>query len=963
MAYVVEMTGYDPVNEVEVTSRFAMGEGIAFSDVDYAYGGLLKWDSTSQKIDVTETGSVAQGTDNGELTISNQPPSILEPGPWDDMVDWIWQGQTVKLYWVEGTLWSAAVEIDQGILEQPWADLNLNGSSIGSAIRFQLRDPRQVLDVPLQPIKLAGDNVDGAGVEGGPDVEGQPRPIIYGLVSNISPPRVNEGKLIYIVADKPVSVLCVRDGGNSIPAGTIRGSLASLEGTDPDPGTHDVYAGTEGTYIRLGTAPIYNLTMDADEALGVVADRSHGQIWKRFRAERTDGTTDEDSVDALDAIDPYEAGYYFSSEVTKLAAIGQILTGCGSYEVLNDAGDWVIEKLDLPTLTPVRELEILTPDLEVKENTRLLSQLGRVRPNYAIKGAPPYRVNVRWGHNYTIMEDAAFAGVADQRLKDKFKTQWRTATATDPTVWDPVTETGLYKNAPALTVDTGYQPGEDFITSPGATAEAERQLAIFSILRGQYVASYAATNSDRIRTGSTVKLTYPGMGLSGGAMFRVLQAGLQLDASSANLVGGLVIGLQRALPLPPLRFDITIIPIFGQSNSESADSVYIIDREANPNVIMLDTMRPRHWSGGAYGTEFSPARAEEYIDVSGNHWGGDLAIALGKMMVQLLEAENAEGFSYNTQFILPVYIGQSSSSIAQMSYGTAVFDDVMEHMAAIKAAADAAGYSCGIGCAAHLWGADGYDDNIGTAQWELDVDGYWKLGGDFDTHISPIFGQDGEEFLVGIMQTAAHGARGYASNPFGAVAENNLVNAQARYELIDAEGSYFYAGSNQGLAGSGVHHSAREDARVGAMIGYWAKRRLVDNQVWPTYLPALSRINTTEIRATISGFVDGDYLLPVPNGLTPTQMQPNYGLIVVDPASPTVEHALARAPYDEDNEIVFKSASTWPTDVEVRNGARNTSNVHAGNYVVANPNAPTYTIDGTTFTLWRHIPIFQEAVA
>lgn len=88
MSYVVEMTGFDKVAAVEKTVLFAMGEGIAFTDTQYAPGALMKWESATQRIDISTTGRVSIASDGGEIMLGNFPDTVLEAGPWDVMADW-----------------------------------------------------------------------------------------------------------------------------------------------------------------------------------------------------------------------------------------------------------------------------------------------------------------------------------------------------------------------------------------------------------------------------------------------------------------------------------------------------------------------------------------------------------------------------------------------------------------------------------------------------------------------------------------------------------------------------------------------------------------------------------------------------------------------------------------------------------------------------------------------------------
>lgn len=540
MAWVVEMTGYDPVALEMKTVRFAMGEGIPFTDVPYAPSAMQRWTSASQRIEFAANGTLSMSGDGGEVLLANLPDSVDEEAPLDAMADWVWQNQAVALYSVPGTLWSAATKVAAGILEQPVANLDVGGG-YSSVLRMQIRDPRAAFETPLQPVKYLGTNVGPAGVEGDDSLKGRPKPILYGLVSNFSPPLVNSSLLIYQLADRAVTILCVRDGGVPLAAGVTRASLASLQANDPASGAYDLFSDATGTFIRLGSKAIFNLTVDADEASSE-ANQSHANIWARLRGTRIGSTIDTASVTAANTLDLAGAGFYWDDEISQNDALTEVLSSFSGYEVQLLSGTWTVAKMVIPSGTPVIELVQIGTTTRMKATSRAMMKLARARPGYAPNGAPPFRVNIRWGRNYTIMDSQAFAGVVSQRLLEKFAVEYRITSASDAATWNPVAQTGLWKNAPELTIDTAYQPGDDGLTSPGAVAEATRILALLGPLRGQYQTKHVMEPTDALLPGQVVKATYPRMGLSGGKLFRILEVGLTVEKSVATTE--MVIGLQ-----------------------------------------------------------------------------------------------------------------------------------------------------------------------------------------------------------------------------------------------------------------------------------------------------------------------------------------------------------------------------------------------------------------------------------
>lgn len=541
MAWVVELNGYDILGASAKTLLFALGQGIAFTDHTYAPSGLVSWTSPSQRIDIGSAGQVVSAADLGEIVIANAPDDITQAGPWDALAGYAWQGRVATLYWVPARVWANRVVSAVGLLQQPFAALVLNGSLQGS-LTFGLSDPRAELDTPLQVVKYGGTNVAPNGVDGVADLKGKPRPVLYGVASNIPGVLVNFPKLIWELTDKLATVLCVRDGGVWLAAGTSRANTTSMLANAPTPGTYDYCSTSTGTYVRLGSTPVFKPAFDVQEG-ALSSDRTHAQVWKRIRTERcltAGGSIVGASVTATDVVDPNEVGFWFDAEITRRVAIDQVLASLSGYEVQDLTGAWSLGKLVAPTATPTLGLVMVTESSAMKLTDRPLVSLQRAQPSYAPNGAPPYQVNVRWGQNYTVMVPADFAGATDQRLKDKFASQWRVETASSATTWDPVANTGYFRNAPALTIDTGYQPGVDGLTCPHAVTYAAERLALYGALLGQYQVSFLPEPGDAILPGSVVSMSFPGHGLSGGPKFVVLQASWRVAArlAEANLVLG-----------------------------------------------------------------------------------------------------------------------------------------------------------------------------------------------------------------------------------------------------------------------------------------------------------------------------------------------------------------------------------------------------------------------------------------
>jgi len=81
-------------------------------------------------------------------------------------------------------------------------------------VTVKLKDRQTQVEKPFQTNKFLGTNVLPDGLEGVEDLDGKPKPILYGRVRNIAPPIVNTQKLIYQISDGGIlSVEAVYDSG------------------------------------------------------------------------------------------------------------------------------------------------------------------------------------------------------------------------------------------------------------------------------------------------------------------------------------------------------------------------------------------------------------------------------------------------------------------------------------------------------------------------------------------------------------------------------------------------------------------------------------------------------------------------------------------------------------------------------------------------------------------------------
>lgn len=137
----------------------------------------------------------------GEILLSNADGAL------DGLAGYGFDGRTAT---VKRGLPTTALASFETVFVGTMEDVELTADTM----RVRLRDNARLLDVPLQTTLYAGDNALPDGLEGVDDLEGKPKPLLFGQARNIPAVPVNTAKLIYQVSDGAVaSVQGIYDRG------------------------------------------------------------------------------------------------------------------------------------------------------------------------------------------------------------------------------------------------------------------------------------------------------------------------------------------------------------------------------------------------------------------------------------------------------------------------------------------------------------------------------------------------------------------------------------------------------------------------------------------------------------------------------------------------------------------------------------------------------------------------------
>lgn len=380
-----------------------------------------------------------------------------------------------------------------------------------NAVTIRLRDRQaEVANTPIQTVKYAGSNSLPDGVEGvADDLEGLPKPLLYGKVENIAPPLVNTSKLTYqIAANQIASIQKVYDKGVEITAGSSHASLALLQAATPTASTYDYYLGAsgDGAFFRLGSSPDGVVTCDATQG-AASSDRTVAQIVDTILQDHggvDSGDIDSASITALDTANSNVVGIWIGTQERNIGEVlDEICQSIGAFWVINRSGDFILGRLTAPSGTAAATLE----SWQVINSGEAVQRLANGDEN---KGLPAYRVNLEYKKNYTPQADADLAGSVTIVRKNFLKEEYRKVTSTDNSI---KTKHLLSPEINITTLLTDATNAQD---------EADRLLTLYKTRRDMVQVRVISEYAEDLSLNDVVSLDLERFTWSGGKLFRVL---------------------------------------------------------------------------------------------------------------------------------------------------------------------------------------------------------------------------------------------------------------------------------------------------------------------------------------------------------------------------------------------------------------------------------------------------------
>lgn len=379
-------------------------------------------------------------------------------------------------------------------------------------ITFRIREAYK-LDVPIQSTKFAGTNSLPSGLEGLPtDIQGKPKPKVYGTVNNVSPPLVNTSRLIYQVNDAAVAdVPAVYDGGAAMSRAGDYASQADMETNAPLAGYYRVWRA--GGYFRLGSSPNYQITADVVQGASASV-RTVAQVIKAIVTGPGGvpvGSVSASDISTLDAANSATVGVWCGEETTISEQLDILANTVGAFWGFDRSGTFRVQQLLIPAGSPA----ITLTDVDIVAIERTTSK-------DADRGLPSWRVKLRHSRYYTV-QTSGLAGTLSASRRGEVGQEYREVVAEDASV----------KTAHAAAVETVIDTA--FTAASDATTEATRRLGMYKVRRDLYEVTVALQEGVGVAVdlGSVVAIDIARYGMGGGRLFRVV--GIRPDLQRSRL--------------------------------------------------------------------------------------------------------------------------------------------------------------------------------------------------------------------------------------------------------------------------------------------------------------------------------------------------------------------------------------------------------------------------------------------
>lgn len=273
------------------------------------------------------------------------------------------------------------------------------------SVLIGLRDITYWLGMPLGLSTYAGSGRE----TGTADMAGRTVPMLRGQATNLTPVLVDPVNLVYQISNAPGQITALYEGGYG--GGIVfGGQVDDVYATSPAAGSYVVQSGSSGLFFRLGSKPVYTITVDAvGQTLGRNSPDSLLDLLRVMLLE--------DVALPSAYIDPswaetsdwgqWPGGWYWdgSATLTGQDVINTLLAGTGIRLIPTRTGTLRPVLVTIPSDRPAVSL-----DQDVLTSLSAIDMGSTISP-------PPWRWRVGYQHVFTVQQSGS--GLSPQIPADR----------------------------------------------------------------------------------------------------------------------------------------------------------------------------------------------------------------------------------------------------------------------------------------------------------------------------------------------------------------------------------------------------------------------------------------------------------------------------------------------------------------------------------------------------------------
>lgn len=435
--------------------------------------------------------SVFNGSFSGKAGSFGAIRILNGDGDFDEMAGLYWAGRNVKVY-------AGAPDFTREQFVKAFDGLCDSIEHSEDDIIINIQNNEKTLESEFAQNTYGGTG----GLDGGSDLDGKPKPLLYGEALRITPVLVDAANLIYQIHDGAIEeVTAVYDRGVAL---TSSGDVADITVGSVSAGHYKTQL--SGGFIRLGSTPDGQITVDAKgDNTGGYVDTA-GQIVTRLLRTKlglfnlTDAAIDQGAFNQLDIDVPASVGVYIEDKTTVREVIDSLLTPVQCY--------WTYDMEGLITAgvgkEPSESVYTLNADNIIDGEFKAVAVY-----------TPSWRVNLGYARRWTNQNEVATG--ASEEYRDFAQQEYRKVIIEDRNI-RTISATSVEQNFNSLIVNEA-----------DAIEQAQRIAELYNFKRTLYKA-LVKDIFFRVRIGDTVTVQLNRFGLDNGQNFLIV--GMSYDAET-----------------------------------------------------------------------------------------------------------------------------------------------------------------------------------------------------------------------------------------------------------------------------------------------------------------------------------------------------------------------------------------------------------------------------------------------